>query len=175
VGYEKKETAKTAVTSTVKTDGKYAKYTRLYITSQGEAKNIQIQVNVTDPAGGTNTSGINYLRVGLLPIGKSSQFASEAFTASENGSKPIIFSDFQKNDRSKTGDWTLANKDAANPSENEKGTFGTAYVLGNAKADAVYGYEVFVYYEGTDFDCKDKAAGTDLNVDFVVNEVPASP
>jgi len=144
--------------SNIKSDGTYAKYTTLYIMNTGEDTAATINTSVTY-ADTSNTNGSTYIRVALVPIAKDS------YGTTEVGSR-IIFGD--ANDRSNvTAGWTAANQtadsimDAAHP-------LGTAQSLGTLKKDKIYGYDVYVYFEGTDFDCKDAVAGGEFTVSFNV-------
>ena len=146
--------------SNIKSDGTYAKYTTLYIKNTGE--NTAATINATmSYADNSNQNGNNYVRVALVPI------ASGSNGATATGSR-IMFGD--ADDRSNDDDgWTAADQtadsimDAAHP-------LGTAQSLGTLTKNLIYGYDVYVYFEGTDFQCKDSVAGGNFTVSFEVTK-----
>nr|WP_316621394.1 hypothetical protein [uncultured Ruminococcus sp.] len=146
----------TDVSSNIKSNGSYVKYTTLYIMNTGENTAATINTAVTY-ADDSNTLGSNYIRVALIPRNAG----SKDVTAKGN---QIIFGD--GNDRSKeTAGWT---EDGQTANSVVTGPMGTPQSLGTLTKDAVYGYDVYVYFEGTDFDCKDAYAGGNFNITFNV-------
>ena len=168
IGYNSTGASGLSPVSDIKSSAGYAKYTTLYIQSTTEDMTIDLNCNVTYPTGG-NDQGKDFLRVGLKPLTTSDSVADAVFASGSAGASNIIFSDSgsSSNDVSSTGLWTSASTTANTVSN---ATFGTAVSLGAATAGKIYGYEVYVYYEGTDFNCKDQFAGTDLLVDFQITK-----
>ena len=151
--------AYTDVTSNIKKNGKYVKYTSLYIKNTGESTTATISANAT-PAVSTNTLGENYLRVALVPRAAGSKDVTAAVAA------PIVYGD--GNDRSNAAaGWNSS--DVTDQADSIVTTaMGGAASLGTLTKDAIYAFDVYVYYEGTDFQCKDDVAGGDINVTFNV-------
>lgn len=151
-------TAYGSALSNMQSAGTYAKYTTLYIMNTGEntAATINTSVSYADQS---NTLGSDYIRVALKPITANTKETTAA------GSLIVFGSD---NDRSnETAGWTAANQNA---NSIVTGPMGTAQSLGTLTKDAIYGYEVWVYFEGTDFDCKDAFAGGNFTVSFNVQK-----
>ena len=149
--------------SNIKTSGEYAKYTTLYIKNTGEPTNANINVTAT-PAVSGNSLGSDYIRVALVPIAAETNGATAALSQ-------IIFG--SNNDRSNiTAGWNAEGQTDSSDSivGDTAKPLGTAQSLGQLAKNAVYGFDVYVYFEGTDFDCKDEYAGGNLNVAFEVTK-----
>lgn len=154
----------------IKTAGDYVKYTTLYIQSVGADKSLKLDCKVTYPE--TTTTGVDYLRVALVP--KTGGYTTDNFAAAESGSKNILFANLHDDYANATNGWTSGTQSSdplGDATGFAKGTFGTQITLGAADADEIYGYDVYVYYEGNDPQCKDMYAGTNLKVDFEVEAV----
>lgn len=156
----------------IKSSGQYAKYTTLYVMNTGENTAATIAATAT-LADSSNSNGIDYLRVALVPITANSRGTTAALSQ-------IAWGDF--NDRSNvTAGWTAHEADADHPSGQAADSiygstahaFGSAQSLGTLAKDAIYGYDVWVYYEGTDFDCRDAFAGGEISVAFTVTKAGA--
>ena len=140
----------------------FVKYTTLYVKSSTEQ---HVKVTPTVKTGG-DAKIKNMLRVVFVPKAKATPVTLQAT------SKKVVWAT-ALNDRSASVWEDDANKNT------EKSTFSTtddtvsnfAQVdLGKwTTADAICGYDVYVWVEGTDFDCKDSLAGysVELQFDFV--------
>ena len=145
----------------IKSSGAYAKYTTLYIMNTGENTAATIVPTVTY-ADNSNTLGADYIRVALKPIAATTKETTAA------GANTLVFG--SDNDRSNvTTGWTAAAQ-TSDPDSIVTGAMGTPQSLGTLTKDAIYGYEVWVYFEGTDFDCKDAFAGGNFTVGFNVQK-----
>lgn len=148
--------------SNIQTDGTYAKYTTLYIKNTGDTTNATINTRVTY-TDQSNTNGSTYIRVALVPISNGTQGTTGALNR-------IMFGD--ANDRSNADAGWNADGQTTDPDSimDAAHALGTAQSLGSLVKDKIYGFDVYVYFEGTDFDCKDSVAGGEFTVAFDVTK-----
>ena len=169
-GYSATAYSSSNAVSNIQTTGEYAKYSPLFIKSAGETKTIKITPTVTG-----NEQSQSYFRIALVP--NPSATGSSAFASGEAGHDAIVFAK-AANDRSKpdstldpaVSGWTASGQTTQTSSIVTSQNWA-AVTLGSATADAIYAFDVYVYYEGTDFDCVDSKSGTDMSVLFTVEAV----
>ena len=156
-----KQTGGTALNS-IKTSGQYVKYTTLFVQNTGTTAAVNLTANIKVPNTGDPTTGSDYIRCALVPI----DVAGSNATAKNNGN--LVFGDGDDYSNTANG-WTSATQAAPTSSDTiVTGAFGAAQSLGTLTKDAIYGWDVYVWYEGTDLQCKDQYAGTDLYIDFAI-------
>ena len=123
----------------------------------GSSATKTLKVKVT-PASGATAADLAYARVAIIPNNAIDE--TNAGTAIASGNTLIFGA--AADDRATTGVWTGAS-DAANSPAVVWGASSTAQTLGTITEGVVYTFDVCVYFEGTDPDCKDNNAGISVS------------
>lgn len=153
-----------------KTNQAYLKHSYLYIKSS-KAQTVTVTPNVqsTNPA---------FVRMAFRPIATSETVSGHTKTDFVNGTLPIIWCNEALNDRANSK-WNAASQTAADAyfktgssataqAINTTMTTPLSFTVSSANADKICGYEVYVWEEGTDLDCKDSNANSDVTITFDV-------
>lgn len=144
----------------------YVKHSYLYVKSS-KAQNVTITPQLT-----TNNNG-SFVRMAFVPIAATSAATPTGHNQATavGASKQIIWCNTGLNDRANSS-WNASGQSAepyftaTNATINT--TMTTPLVLSNVTAEAIYGFEVFVWEEGTDLDCHDENAASSVVVTFNV-------
>lgn len=158
----------------------YAAYSTIYVkygeTGGTETKDLRIKVTPRDRDTANNESQADYdakfkyARVAIVPVADSTNDAPTAL-----GTVAILGTD--KNDFAKTP--AAYNQAGLTPDSSTTGvtalfseTDTTPLNMGLMTCGAIYKYNIYVYFEGTDVDCIDSNAGAavaDFRFDFTVS------
>ncbi len=132
-------------------------YVRYGETVTTAVRNLKVTIN---DLATSSTNGYNYIRVAFVPMAANSTAGITASTLTA----PAVYGNA-------SDDWS---KDAANfdgTAATNKTVVTTNSLsnisLGNITEGKVYGFDIYVYFEGTDPDCKDtNSGGTFSGIDF---------
>lgn len=148
------------------TNEAHIKHSYLYVKST-KAQNVTITPVVTT----TNEDDAKFIRMAFVPIATSTTISGHKATTEQKVTKTTIWYDTALNDRSKSS-WNAANQAAESQWDSSNAVLNDSMtdpiVLENVTADAINGFEVWVWAEGTDFDCHDENAGTNVTITFNV-------
>lgn len=155
--------ATAAYSATDKTNQAYLKHSYLYVKSSKD-QDVTITPNVTS----TNPA---FVRMAFVPVTVAGTPTNHNAATKVQGTKPIIWCNTGLNDRSKS-QWNSASQNSADPQwTSSNATINTAMTTAltyTATSEDIYGFEVFVWEEGTDLDCKDSNAASDITITFSV-------